>query len=184
MRLLGATLWTDFALPVAQDGHPAETDVAGALAVANRRLTDFHTSQLADESIPRHRGEDVRRRLLKAEDTLAMHWVDRDWLRRELSKPFEGPTVVVTHHAPAAGSVAQRYAGDALTPAFVSELPQAMFEVPSLWVHGHTHSPFDYRMGRCRVVSNPRGYRLRDSSLENHRFNPGFTVTLAVGEVS
>lgn len=46
-------------------------------------------------------------------------------------------TVVVTHHAPAAGSVAERYAADWLTPAFVSDLPDGFFEIPALWVHGH-----------------------------------------------
>lgn len=49
-----------------------------------------------------------------------------------------------THHAPAMGSVAERYAADWLTPAFVNDLPDDFFQVPVLWVHGHTHSPFDY----------------------------------------
>ena len=27
-----------------------------------------------------------------------------------------------------------------------------------LWVHGHTHDEFDYKIGITRVVCNPRGY--------------------------
>lgn len=27
-----------------------------------------------------------------------------------------------------------------------------------MWLHGHVHDSFDYRVGRCRVVCNPRGY--------------------------
>jgi len=27
-----------------------------------------------------------------------------------------------------------------------------------LWTHGHTHHEFDYMIGECRVVCNPRGY--------------------------
>ena len=27
-----------------------------------------------------------------------------------------------------------------------------------LWTHGHTHEDFDYMIGGCRVVCNPRGY--------------------------
>ena len=27
-----------------------------------------------------------------------------------------------------------------------------------LWTHGHTHHPFDYRIGSTRIVCNPRGY--------------------------
>lgn len=180
VRFLGATLWTDFALPVGTDSklddYTEDADVARALATANKRVEDFRAIRLADHAIPRHRGEAAKQRLLTAEDTLAMHQVDRDWLRRQLAKPFDGPTVVVTHHAPASGSVAERYAADWLTPAFVSDLPDTLFDVPALWVHGHTHASFDYRRGACRVVSNPRGYRMRDGSFENHKFQAGLVV--------
>jgi hypothetical protein len=27
-----------------------------------------------------------------------------------------------------------------------------------LWTHGHTHDRFDYMIGGCRIVCNPRGY--------------------------
>lgn len=184
VRFLGTTLWTDFALPIAinesephRDGEVV--DVARALASANHHVMDFRAIQLADPSIPRHRGEPVMRRQLRAEDTLYMHYIDRDWLRRELMRPFEGLTVVVTHHAPARGSVAPRCAGDSLTPAFVSALPDEFFDVPALWVHGHTHAPADYRRGNCRVLSNPRGYRTHDGVWENIQFDAGFVVDVS-----
>jgi predicted phosphodiesterase len=198
VRFLGATLWTDFALPVGNEGEPTdyheEVDVARALAAANRYVTDFMCIKLADTSIPRHRGEDVKRRLLTAEDTLAMHYVDRDWLRRELQVGHAGPTVVVTHHAPHRRSVAPKYRSDWVTPAFVSDLPDACFGMaeftfmgylvsglklvggPVLWVHGHTHTSFDYKVGDCRVVCNPRGYRRGDASWENAEFDAGLVV--------
>jgi hypothetical protein len=113
-----------------------------------------------------------------------MHWIDRDWLRRQLAQPFDGTTVVVTHHAPATGSVADRYAEDWMTPAFVSDLPDDFFAVPALWVHGHTHATFDYARGRCRVVSNPRGYRLRDSSFENPVFDPALVIDVGCSTAS
>ena len=194
VRLLGATLWTDFALPVGNEGDPVDyheqTDVARALAAANRYVVDFRAIQLEDPSIPRHRREDVRRRTLRAEDTLAMHHVDRDWLRRELEAGHAGPTVVVTHHAPHRRSVAKRYRSDWVTPAFVSDLPETFFAgesiwvegrkqsvgAPALWVHGHTHTAFDYQVAGCRVVSNPRGYRMRNSAWENTLFDPGLVI--------
>ena len=108
-----------------------------------------------------------------------MHWTDRDWLRRQLAQPFDGPTVVVTHHAPSVGSVADKYAADWLTPAFVSDLPEEFFSVPALWVHGHTHTGFDYVRGRCRVASNPRGYWLQDSSFEYQGFDPALVIDVA-----
>ena len=80
--------------------------------------------------------------------------------------------VVVTHHAPSRASVAPRFAGQRLNPAFVSGL-ESLIEAgrPSLWVHGHTHTSFDYRLGKTRVICNPRGY-----PGENPDFRPGLVV--------
>jgi hypothetical protein len=30
---------------------------------------------------------------------------------------------------------------------------------PDLWIHGHTHSSFDYALGKTRVIVNPYGYK-------------------------
>lgn len=180
VRFLGCTLWTDFMLPIRQADGSGDSDVGRALAEANRRLNDFQLIELP-AAIKNQYRERQMKRMLRAEDTLAQHWTDRSWLQRQLSSPFEGPTVVVTHHAPAAGSVAKCYAADWLTPAFVTDLPDSFFEVPRLWVHGHTHSPFAYERGACTVVSNPRGYRLSDDSFENPVFSSGYVVEVAVG---
>lgn len=179
LRFIGCTLWTDFQLAVRQPDGSMTSNVGRALVEAARCMNDFRLIELSATMKSPHRGRESRR-LLRAEDTLAMHWVDRDWLRRQLAEPFDGPTVVVSHHAPATGSVAERYAEDWVTPAFVSDLPDSFFEVPVLWVHGHTHSPFDYQRGACRVVSNPRGYRMRDGSFENCLFNAGFIIEVPV----
>jgi Icc-related predicted phosphoesterase len=67
------------------------------------------------------------------------------------------PTVVLTHHAPHPGSVHERFAGSIINGAFISDLTE-LVEQADLWLHGHAHDSFDYRVGRCRVVCNPRGY--------------------------
>ena len=79
-----------------------------------------------------------------------------------LCEPFDGPTVVCTHHAPHRRSVAAQFDGDLLSAAFVSHLPELIEgpNAPDLWVHGHTHAALDYRVGKCRVVCNPLGYRV------------------------
>ena len=43
---------------------------------------------------------------------------------------------------------------------FHTELSEMILDHPNIkhWVHGHTHDPFDYKIGECRVVCNPRGY--------------------------
>lgn len=178
VRFLGCTLWTDFQLPVRQPSGRLEVDVGRALLEANRCMNDFRLIEVLSLSKNRPRFPEPTR-LLQASDTLAMHWIDRNWLRRQLAQPFDGLTVVVTHHAPSLGSVAERYAADGVTPAFVSHLPDEFFAVPRLWVHGHTHTGFDYLRGRCRIISNPRGYRLRDSSFENPVFYPALVIELA-----
>ena len=37
---------------------------------------------------------------------------------------------------------------------------------------------FDYQVGSCRVVCNPRGYRMRDGSFDGDGFEPGLTVEI------
>jgi len=39
-------------------------------------------------------------RPLRPADLVETHAASQRWLQRELSEPFEGKTVVVTHHAP------------------------------------------------------------------------------------
>jgi hypothetical protein len=41
-----------------------------------------------------------------------------------------------------------------------SDLSEFILDRPGikLWTHGHTHEDFDYMIGECRVVCNPRGY--------------------------
>jgi hypothetical protein len=44
--------------------------------------------------------------------------------------------------------------------AYSSELSEFILDRPQikLWTHGHTHDVFDYMIGGCRIVCNPRGY--------------------------
>lgn len=56
--------------------------------------------------------------------------------------------------------------------AFVAELPDAFFDVPVLWVHGHTHQQLDHRARSCRVVCNPRSYVNWRGRIENKAFDP------------
>ena len=82
VRFLGCMLWTDFQLPIEQPDGSTESDVGRALGEANQRMNDFRLIELQALAKRQYRERQFRR-LLRAEDTLAMHWVDRDWLRRE-----------------------------------------------------------------------------------------------------
>lgn len=67
--------------------------------------------------------------------------------------------VVITHHCPSFLSVAPRFMCSTANGAFYTSLdPQILDWQPELWVHGHTHDSFDYKIGETRVVCNPHGY--------------------------
>ena len=74
---------------------------------------------------------------------------------------LERDVIVVTHHSPSHKSIHPRYIHEELmNGAFHNNLDymMEMAENVKLWVHGHTHDEFDYRIGITRVVCNPRGY--------------------------
>jgi hypothetical protein len=183
VRFLGATLWTDFSLPIrAPDGQPM--DVERALEEANRRLIDYYRIRFEHVGPPaasqRRSRAVIHGRRLRAEDTLAAHHSARQWLQERLAEGFGGATIVVTHHAPALESLDQRLTPNWLTPTFASVLPAAFFRVPSLWIHGHTHVATDYKHFGCRIVSNPRGYKEKRSLFSNPSFDAGLVIEVAL----
>ena len=154
VRFLGCTLWTDYAL----DGKGRQ-ERAWAMANAEGRLNDHRV--IAWRTLPRYEAFTPLR-------ALELHERSRAFLSQELAKPFDGPTVVVTHHAPHVRSVHPRWKGSSLNPAFTSDLSELVeLYRPQLWVHGHTHDSFDYVVRDTRVVCNPRGY-----GNENPIFDP------------
>jgi predicted phosphodiesterase len=140
VRFLGCTLWTDFEL----FGNEFGT-LSKAMYLAKSCIRDFSCITFGSTG------------WMTPAQSVILHRTSREWLEGELDKPFAGPTVVVTHHAPSKGSIAPQFANDFVTAAFVSDLDPLIAKA-DLWIHGHTHSAFDYRVGKCRVVCNPRGY--------------------------
>jgi len=156
IRFLGSTLWTDFALF-------GEADKFFAMQTARQGMTYF--SIVENNS-----------RRFTPEEAIRLHTASRDWLATMLAEPFDGVTVVVTHHAPSSQSVHPRYAHDLLTPAFASNLENLMEgDRAVLWVHGHMHESFDYEVYGTRVVCNPRGYA---PEALNPGFRPDFLVKI------
>lgn len=179
VRFLGCTLWTDFRLRIdtpGSAGEPVRMRSGRRLLMLEsaRYLADYSAIRVEDPGTSNSRGS---RRLVPM-DTLLIHRRQRSWLRQALSEPFDGPTVVVTHHAPHRNSLAPRYAAEWASGGYITEMLPEFFEVPVLWVHGHTHDSFDYQVGGCRVVSNPRGYLNWHGEFENRQFDPGLVVEI------
>ncbi len=106
VRFVGATLWTDYRL----NGDPVK-----AMSACRRTLNDHRLVEI---------GPPGSRRLFQPEDAAALHLGDRAFIEAELGRPYEGATVVVTHHGPHRGSVASRYAHAPTVAGFVSDLAE------------------------------------------------------------
>lgn len=78
---------------------------------------------------------------------------------RLLQTELQPGDVVVTHHLPAPGSVWPRFVGSPLNAFFLCDVSSYIGALrPRLWIHGHTHTRCDYRLGETRIVANPLGY--------------------------
>jgi predicted phosphodiesterase len=159
VRFLGTTLWTDFELYTSDD-HRKKI----YMAEGQRVLNDFrliHYGRLGHFS-PGH--------------SIDLHKVSLAWLTGKLAEPFDGKTVVVSHHLPSKLSVSERFKDDVLSPCFASNLDH-LFGKMDLWIHGHTHDNFDYESNGTRVICNPRGY-VTYLGAENFDFDPKLVVEI------
>jgi Icc-related predicted phosphoesterase len=158
---IGGTLWTDM------NGEDEMT-----MRHVERRMNDFQICENSNEMVnyrvfdteddhkkvrfktrpatlsPQHVVEDHKAMLKFIEEVY------------DIIPPWK-TVVVCTHHAPSKGSEHPRYKTDQLmNGAYNSNLDKFILDrrAIKLWTHGHTHEDFDYMIGSCRVVCNPRGY--------------------------
>jgi hypothetical protein len=162
VRVIGATLWTDFCLF-------GEDERFHAMSLAEEYMTDFFLIRVRDDVLGETRN-------LTARDVAGVNELSHRFLECALVEPFDGVTIVMTHHAPSVRSVPPERRADPLTAAYVSN-EEALIErfQPALWAHGHVHSSSDYRIGRTRVICNPRGYF---PDYLNPSFDPSLTIEL------
>jgi Icc-related predicted phosphoesterase len=160
VRFLGCTLWSDYRL------FESPQQREQGLQQASTMVRDFSRIRVAPDFDDKFTPAVAQ---LLFDDAVA-------WLEQQFAIAHDGPTVVVTHFAPARGSIAAKFAGSPLNACFVSDLePQIHRWQPALWLHGHVHDSFDYRIGNTRVVANPRGYA-PNGVVENKAFDPSLVV--------
>lgn len=95
------------------------------------------------------------------QDSVADHFAFRQGLDQVLAQYELMPVVVVGHHAPSKASTHPRYKTEFhMNGAYSTNMDDFILDRRQirLWTHGHTHEPFDYCIGGCRIVCNPRGY--------------------------
>jgi Icc-related predicted phosphoesterase len=155
-RFFGCTLWSNMDLL----GHNHASSIAAADTMNDYRLIRLSKTY----------------RRLSPSDTKAWHFRSVRKLREFLVRGDSARTIVVTHHAPSIKSIVDRYRADPVSAAFASNMDDFILEYqPRLWIHGHTHESFDYRIGKTGIICNPRGYAPRDI---NKEFRPDYTVEI------
>lgn len=160
VRFVGATLWTDFRLQ-----GESMSAIGAAFHEAKLSMNDFSTIRFGSTG------------WMTPACSVKLFLVSASFIAEELAKPFDGKTVVVTHHLPSKRVVADRFKDDILSAAFASHLDHLIERVNGAWVFGHTHDSVDMQIGTCRMLCNPRGYANRlKGTYENSRFDPGFIV--------
>ncbi len=173
VRFLGCTLWTDYQLNGTGGRQLA------AMFACEARIAD-HRKIMGIQKVGQG---------FSAKQAYQLHQEERAWLEHKLDEPFDGRTVVITHHAPSRGSIHPRFRGDPCNSAFVSDLDELVMKA-DLWIHGHVHDSFDYKVGKCRVVANPGSYattlgkvkQFEELEFENPFFDPQMVIEVETVE--
>lgn len=142
IRFVGATLWTnmDKANPIVEF-HLKEL------------MNDFKRIDYYDDRWDSYHS-------FKPKHWLNEHVSDLNYIKSTVDASEE-PCVVVTHHAPSAGSLDPRFENDLWGRfGYHSVLDEVILDRPKIkfWCHGHIHKPSDYMVGDTNVLCNPCGY--------------------------
>lgn len=144
LRIIGATLWTDTRDPLMQF-----------------RLNDYNCILTGTGR-------------LTVEDTYRMNQKHVEGIETYLRMPFEGRTIVVTHHAPIQECVVAKYNGNPLNPCFHNNLNELIKANDiDYWIHGHMHDSINLVYEGTEIICNPRGYK-------GHCLNMGFRDDLFI----
>lgn len=146
IRFIFGTLWAD--------GGPNDW----ARAEVSRYLNDFRLITKGMTPLS------TARTLFRLPDMVRIHKEHKAKIEELLAQPFDGRTVVITHHLPSRRLVSARFwpgdGTDGANGGFASDCDNMIaVHEPWLWIHGHTHDTLDTMLWKTRVVCNPAGYR-------------------------
>lgn len=141
VRIIGATLWSD----------TSSIDYEAGV-----KMNDYRFIRYGPDAEP-------WRYKLKPMHTTYMHWEHVRKIKGALSD-WDGPSIVVTHHAPSTKSIDRKFEGDRLNPAYATDI--LLDKWPTYWIHGHIHRAVNYEHNGCRVLSNPAGYQSEYTDFE------------------
>jgi predicted phosphodiesterase len=172
---IGGTLWTDMNKEDPMTLHAIRTMMNDFRCVKNSNRVVSRTVPIyeydSNGSVARNEaGQQIQIGTKRKEDpstfcpedAVVDHRAMLDYIKTVYQDiPPWKQVVIVGHHSPSKQSTHPRYASEELmNGGYSSDLTEFMLDRPAikLWTHGHTHEDFDYMIGDCRVVCNPRGY--------------------------
>jgi len=133
IKLIFSTLWT-------------QISKSKKLIIENS-LTDFKAVK--------HQGNQFN-----TDDFNKLHHVCLSFIKDELKSPFEGKTVVVSHHVPTFRHYPEKYISSPINEGFAVDLTNHITDHgPDCWIYGHHHhnSP-PFQIGKTSLVTNQLGY--------------------------
>lgn len=158
-RFICSTLWSDFLGngPENYDYNKSRMDT----------LFPIEESFLLDDAGNRTR---AGVKWIEAEAIKAQKFIEQ-----ELSKEFDGKTIVVTHFAPFLSSREDEFKHTNFTAFWTNSLERFQNYSIDYWFHGHVHQSKDYVENGIRVVTNPRGNMKKTF---NTQFNPHLIIKI------
>lgn len=155
IRIFGATMWTDVTDPFMQwQGRQLMSDY-GQTTVNEHNLGLVY-------------------RKLNVQDTNNAHATTVRKLRDWLQIPWDGRTVVITHHLPHELCIPKRFKGSNLNCFFATNLDDLIADHKiDVWCHGHTHDNVDIEVHGTKILCNPMGYH-------GYEMNPNFNEDLRI----
>ena len=142
VTFFGGTMWTSF-----HNGNPLEM-------MRFYNMNDSRYIKCYDAN------DRSWKREVNANEILSLHLKFTKKLHNFLSDT-SGKKVVVTHHAPSAIVVADKWRGDPMNSCYVEELGEVIsYAQPNAWVFGHLHNHeyLPQSIGNTSILSNTRGY--------------------------
>jgi Icc-related predicted phosphoesterase len=139
IRFICATLWTDLEL----NGGRIHNETA-----IPRIMNDYRYIRSASGGYRR----------MMAKDTLALHHKHLTFIKTEFAKPYDGETIVVTHHAPHPEALGVSSGGDYMA-AYGSDLSSTMADLNIMkWCYGHSHDGSGLTVAGCDLLNVSLGY--------------------------
>lgn len=151
----GCTLWTDFEL---------HGNAAFYGSMCQQKMNDYKMIKL---------GASYNK--LRSVDIYKIHKQSLRWLEDSLKNTTTEKNIVITHHAPSLKSVPSDFRENPLSAAYASKLDDfILLYQPDYWIHGHIHTPVEYKTGETKIICNPHGY----INEEYNGFNNNLTIEI------